>query len=390
MLRVIASDHRAPRDGFPAVAVTIAVALALPCLAGADVVVKQKTVSEGLGGFGNATVEGSLVVSGDKSRSEDHVTYTGRFKTLVGKKPSETVSITRLDKDLVWSLEPAQKEYSELTFAEMKAMMEKGSEEAQKATRAQDEGMTFTVDVKKTGVKQDVNGFACEQVVITCSGKPTDPKQAAEVQEIRMTMDQWLTQKAPGSTEMAAYHRKFAEKLGREVGMAPMADAARRMYGNGMKELATKLKDVEGFPIRSTFTIENVLSAENQAKLAEAHKEAESAQASAEQELAKAKAERAEQEKNEDAEDAKSAGASIAKGGFGGAVGGFLGKKANKAASKKAEAAAEARAKEMSESGGPSAGGPLFKSVTEVLSISTEAAPAGSFEIPAGYSPKKK
>ena len=35
-----------------------------------------KTVSEGLGGFGNASTEGTLVVSGDRSRSEDLVTYT--------------------------------------------------------------------------------------------------------------------------------------------------------------------------------------------------------------------------------------------------------------------------------------------------------------------------
>ena len=236
MLRVpagIASGHRAPRECFPAFAVTIAVALALPCLAGADVLVKQKTVSEGLGGFGNATVEGSLVVSGDESRSEDRVTYTGRFKTLAGSKPAETVSITRLDKDVVWSLDPAKKEYSELTFAEMKAMMEKGSEEMQKATRTQDDGMTFTVDVKKTGAKKDVNGFACEQVVITCSGKPTDPKQAAEIQQVRMTMDQWLMPKAPGGAEMAAYHKMFAEKLGREAGMAQMAEAARRCTATG-------------------------------------------------------------------------------------------------------------------------------------------------------------
>ncbi len=387
----IASEHRAPREWFPAL--TVAVALALPSLAGADVLVKQKTVSEGLGGFGNASTEGTLVVSGDRSRSEDLVTYTGRFKTLVGKKPSRNISITRLDKELIWRLDPDEKQYTELTFADMRAMMAKGSAQAsQKApgpAGPQDEGMTFSVDVKKTGVKQDVNGFPCEQVVITCTGKPTDPKQAEAVSEVRMTMDQWMTNKAPGQAEMADYHRKLAEKLGRDAGITQMAEAARTMHGNGMKELTGKLKDLEGVPIRSTFTIESVMSGEQQQHIADAQKDAAKARADAEQEMARAKAERAEQEKKEDAADAKSIGSSIGSGGgLGGALGGFLGKKASKAASKKASAAAEEKLATAART--PSAGGPTFKSVTEVLSISTDPAPAGSFEVPAGYTRQKK
>ena len=387
----IASDHRAPREWFPAL--TFAVALALPSLAGADVLVKQKTVSEGLGGFGNATTEGTLVVSGDRSRSDDLVTYTGRFKSLAGAKPKQNVSITRLDKELVWSLDSEKHEYTELTFAEMRAMMAKGAEQAsakaQGTSGPQDEGMTFSVDVKKTGVKQDVNGFLCEQVVITCSGKPTDPKQAEAVSEVRMTMDQWMTKKAPGQVEMASYQRAFAEKLGRDAGLAHMADAARAMYGNGIKELTGKLNDLEGFPIRSTFTIESVMSGEHAQMVADAQKDAEKAQADAESEKARAKTARAEQEKQEDTADAKSVGSSIASGGgLGGALGGFLGKKASKAAAKKASAAAEAQA--ASAAGTSSAGGPTFKSVTEVLSISTDEVPASSFEVPAGYSRQKK
>jgi len=392
MLRMpigIASNHRALREWFPAL--TVAVALALPCPAGADVLVKQKTITEGLGGFGNTSTQGTLIVSGDRSRNEDEVTYTGRMKTLVGSKPSHSVSITRLDKELVWNLDPAKQQYSELTFAEMRAIMEKGSQKGSEETRAaappQDEGMTFSVEVKKTGAKQDVNGFACEQVVIICTGKPTDPKQAEAISEIRMTMDQWMTLKAPGAAEMAGYHRKFAEKLGRDAGMAHMADAARSMYGNGIKELTGKLKDLEGFPIRSTFTIEGSMAGEHQQQLAAAQQDAAKAQADAEQEMARAKAERAEQEKQEDAADAKTLSGSVGSG-FGGALGGFLGKKASKAAAKKASAAAEAKA--TSADGAPSAGGPMFKSVTEVLSITTDAAPAGSFEVPAGYTQQQK
>jgi hypothetical protein len=39
---------------------------------------------------------------------------------------------------------------------------------------------------------------------------------------------------------------------------------------------------------------------------------------------------------------------------------------------------------------GTAAGGPLMKVVTEVISISTSSAPAGSFDVPAGYKLQKK
>jgi hypothetical protein len=38
---------------------------------------------------------------------------------------------------------------------------------------------------------------------------------------------------------------------------------------------------------------------------------------------------------------------------------------------------------------GAAAGGPLMKVVTEVISITTSPAPAGSFEVPAGYKLQK-
>src|SRR5207253_1829546 len=84
----IASGRRSPREWIP----TLVVALVLAAPATADVVVKQKIVSEGLSGFANGTVNSTMIFSGDKSRSEDEATYTGRFKTLAGKKPGTSIS----------------------------------------------------------------------------------------------------------------------------------------------------------------------------------------------------------------------------------------------------------------------------------------------------------
>ena len=380
-----ASGRRSPREWLPAVTL----ALLLASTAGADVVVKEKTVSEGLGGFGNGTSNRTLVVTGDKSRSEDEFTYTGRFKTFAGGGKARTsVAITRIDKEVIWNLEPEKKQYTEMSFAQMREAMRAGlakaDEESRKAQaqaqpEAKDAEMTFTVDVKRTGAKETINGFATEQVVVTCTGKPKNPEKGG-AGEIRMVMDQWLTKGAPGAAEMRAYYKRLADKLGIEAEMSGINAMARRMYGNGLKELGAKMKDLEGYPIRSTFTIEG--SPEGAAAQKQ---DAAAAQEKAKAERAKAKEAEATADRAEDVQDAKDIGSSAASGsgGLKGRLGGFLARKAARAAEKKAEEKAEKQSEEMSSSG--AAGGPLFKVVTEVTSISTSAAPAGSFDIPAGY-----
>jgi hypothetical protein len=372
------SGSRSPREWLP----VLILALLLASAASADVVIKEKSVSEGLGGFGNGTTNRTMIVAGDKSRSEDEVAYTGRFKSLAGGgKPRTSVAITRVDKEVIWNLDPEKKQYTELTFADMRKLMSAGQAEGEKPKDAE---MTFTVDVKRTGEKQDVNGFPAEHVIITTVGKPKNPEKGAENSELRMVMDEWLTKSAPGSNEMTAYYKLFAEKMGLDMESSGISSMAQRMYGNGMKEMAAKLKDLGGFPVRSTFTIEGPSGTAEARQQAAAGQEAQQAQAAAGHE--KEKEAEATEEKRQNAEDAANIG-SGGTSGLTGKIGGFLGRKAARAAQKKADKKAE----EMSASGsGAAAGGPLMKVITEVVSISTSAAPAGSFEVPAGYKLQKK
>jgi hypothetical protein len=346
-------------------------------------------VSEGLGGFGNGTTNRTMIVAGDKSRSEDEFTYTGRFKTLAGGgKPRTTIAITRIDKEVLWNLDPEKKQYTELTFAQLREQMEAGLAAADKSSKdaqPKDADMTFTADVKRTGARETVNGFAAEQVVLTVVGKPKHPEKGAESAEFRMVMDEWLTKNATGSGEMTAYYKLFAEKMGASMDMAGVNAMAQQMYGGAMKELAAKMKDLGGFPVRSTFTIEG------SSAMAEAQKQSAQARGKSAEELKaerqKEKEQAAAEEKRQDQEDAKDVASSAATGGsIKGRIGGFLGRKVAGAAQKKVEDKAEKKSEEMaSQDSGATAGGPLMKVVTDVVSISTAPAPAGSFDIPAGF-----
>jgi hypothetical protein len=374
------ASGRAPREWLPA----LLLALLLASTAAADVTIRETTVSEGLGGFGNGTTHRTMIVAGDVSRSEDEATYTGRFKTLAGGgKPRTSVSITRIDREVIWDLDPQKKTYTELTFAEMREMMAKGlarADDAGRDTGAKDAEMTFTVDVRRTGAKQDVNGFPAEQVVVTCVGRPKAADADAKDREVRFVMDLWLTKSAPGAKEMTEFGRRFAAKMGLDPQLSNIGGTVQQMYGGAMKELAAKMKDLDGYPVRSTFTIDGAAGPP-----AVSDEEAAARAAGREREKAQAEAD----EKAQDRQEAGDIGAAAASGeGVTGKLGGLLGRKLGGIAQRKTAEKVEKSAGEKASPG--AAGDHVLKVVTEVTSISTSPAPAGSFDVPAGYKLQKR
>lgn len=371
--------HRAPGGSSRTLLLAVAAACLLSAPAQADVTVQERTVSSGLGGFGNGTSTTTMVIAGDKSRSDEEYTYTGRMKTLVGGKPRKSSTIVRLDRGVIWDLDHAKKEYSELTFAEMSRMMSEGmaSMQAQMSdpqTRQamQNIEMSYKVDVQRTGRKETVNGFAAEQVIVTLVATPKDKSQpgAPGMGAYTMKMDQWLSTAVPGQAEVTSYYRQWAEKMGLDPQMQRMGRAMAGPYAAGFKQMAEKLKDLKGVPVRSTVTVDMDATA---GMSPEQKAEMQKAQADAEASRASAKQKRDEQDKRETGSDAA---ASAATGDVGGALGGFLARKLGKAAENKVE-------KSVASPGG-SGGGSAFTSTTDMLSVSTGAGGA-SFELPAGY-----
>lgn len=350
--------------------------LALAVSAHAAVVMQEKTVSNGLGGFGNGTSERTIVIAGDRSRTDESSTYTGRFKTIAGGgKPRASAEITRLDREVMWFLDPAKKQYSELTFAQMRELAAKGMADAQaemakpEARQAQQDVVTtYTVDVKRTGNKDTINGFAAEEFIVTVTATQKNKSNGQKVGSYTLAMDQWMSTAVPGQAEVQAYYKQFAVKMGLDPQVQRAAGAAMAMYGDAIREAAAKMKDMKGVPVRSTLTITlgDVLTPEQQEELA---KQQAAAQQTAAEEKKKKDAERDAAARNDAARDA-------AHGDVTGAVGGFLGRRLAKAAEKKANANAQANA------GTP--GGPSITVVTDLVSVTTGPTTA-SFDVPSDF-----
>jgi len=105
------------------------------------------------------------------------------------------VAIIRLDKEILYTLNPADKTYAEITFTEMQEVMKKagarmdsdmaGLQEKMKdmpqgqrdmmekmmAGRMPGKGKEATIDVKATGEKKVISGYACSKYVATQDGK---------------------------------------------------------------------------------------------------------------------------------------------------------------------------------------------------------------------------
>lgn len=372
--------HRKQRDDAPGlssrnVLLAVAVSLALAAPALADVTLKEKTVSSGLAGFGNGTSERTFVIAGDKSRSDDQFTYTGRFKTLAGGgKPRSSTEIVRLDREVVWSLDPQKKQYTEMTFAEMRALIEAGAADARAAmdepgnARAKDVETTYKVDVQRTGKKDKVNGFDAENVIVRITATARDTKEGGSG-SYTITLDQWLSAQVPGQAELTAFYRRYAEKMGFDPQARNQFAGLMAQYGDALKQAAEKLKDLKGYPVRSTVTLTlgAELTPEQRAQLEKSRAEAN----------AKRAEEKTKQEAKENDEAKAEAAGSLASGNVGGAIGGFLGRKLGKSAEKKAEASASSQG-----SGSGTPGG--FTSTTDLVSITTGAAGAG-FDVPSDF-----
>lgn len=170
--------------------------------------------------------------------------FAGSRMAVISK---DSVSVYDLEKETVTTILKEKREYSVMTFAEMREAMDKAMQKMQQATQKNDAEMTWTVKVEDGGESKNINGLDAKKFVVTVDGVTTDKKSGKAI-GTRMEMETWMAKGAPGSDEMNAFAIKMAEKLGagRASGMAPMVQA---QMGKGWYEAAKEFAKMEGFNV---------------------------------------------------------------------------------------------------------------------------------------------
>jgi len=197
--------------------------------------------------FGQGVYWESKVTGGPIKDKTDMMYYMPKMFKMVSS-PDDHIMIFRLDKETMYTLKPKEKTYSEITFAEMEAMMKKGKSkmdsrmaEMQKKMQSMPEeqrkmmekymgdkmpgmGKEAKLDVNKTREKKSVSGYTCTKYVITQDGKEF------------MTL--WTTKDVKDFEPMRKDFEAFSQRMS---SMNPMV-------GKGFMDVFRK---VEGFPIET-------------------------------------------------------------------------------------------------------------------------------------------
>jgi hypothetical protein len=336
-----------------------------------DVTIKRHATMDGMGGLLKSSITSTESYSGDMMANDSETKMENKLlKMFGGGKPIHTTHITRLDKELMWNIEHKDKKYTEMTFAEMRAMMDSlgtlmagGTDPmAQQQPAFDTSEVTFSepeFTVKRTGKTESIAGHNCEQAIMTMVSKGVN-RETGDTMVLDLTMDMMLAKNVPGADEATAFSVRMAQAMGFEMDGGAGQSMAKMlgMYGIDAEKVAEEAKKLEGFAMQTvmSFTIGGDAMA----------------QAQADQEKAKDEEASEEEAAKSEEESPSDASGMAAK-----ALGGLFGGKKDKKDKEEAEPA----------SGAPP--GAMLWMTTTVTGIESGAVPAASFEIPEGYKLKK-
>jgi hypothetical protein len=224
----------------------------------ADVLVREKTSSSGIMGMGASEGQSTVIVSGDKQQTEREMTIQGMPAGMGGDGPMVSVDIVRLDRDLIWHLDMSKKEYTEMTFEDMKQMMKGAKAEWSKhsGTDMKTEDIDFSVEVETPGAKKKINGFATERKILRITGEVPKAESGGTAGEFTITADMWVAEDVPGYEELRTFQKAFAKKMGIDPSMFQGGGGVAQMMGGSMGKLTEEMQKIEGYPILMEMTME--------------------------------------------------------------------------------------------------------------------------------------
>lgn len=256
-------------------------ACTLTCVASvalADVTVQQRIAVEGAGlmSAGNMSGTTKTAISGQRSRTDSDIQLQSRLvRMLAHRAVGPTAEIVSLDQDKIDRLDMTRKQYTETTFEEMKARLQKALDKSQDTQdRAQEnrkpmddskcEWLAPKADVKRTGEKTTIAGFEAQRLTIVAS-QPCKDKETGAICEVALALDEWLAPNFTAREEEEKFHRAYAQKMGLDLGSGrggpfgggDINQRAQSMFGrySGIwSEIAGKMKDVKGYPVKMSFS----------------------------------------------------------------------------------------------------------------------------------------
>ena len=190
------------------------------------------------------------------------VMVKGNRMTRISKDRSEIID---LDKGTLTEIDNIKKQYTIMTFEEMRQRMEAAMAKAksqqksaseQPANGAQDVSMKFNVHVKNTGATKDVAGLSATESILTMNMEATD-KKSGQSGNLAITNDMYLAPDIPGYEEVREFYKRYALKMGSIMGQSMNGAMSAQMMammqqpaaGQGMADMAKEMAKLRGVPV---------------------------------------------------------------------------------------------------------------------------------------------
>jgi hypothetical protein len=175
----------------------------------------------------------------------------------------DTSEIIDLDAGTITNIDNVKKQYTTMTFEQMRqqmdAMMAKAKAQQAKQPQApppsndaSNVDVKFTVKVRNTGASKDVAGLSAKESIMTMTMDATD-KQSGQTGSFAITNDMYLAPDIPGYEEVREFYKRFAVKMGTVMSGAintqMMAMMQQPAAGKGMADMVEEMSKLKGIPV---------------------------------------------------------------------------------------------------------------------------------------------
>jgi hypothetical protein len=225
--------------------------LVLTTTAVADVTRKHTMSSQFMGASEGTSTE---YYTADKQATESTTRWTSGFmKTMTGGKPAESGNIVRLDKQVVWSLNPKDKTYTEMTFQEFRDMLKKGmpqepGTENEVADSVTEDMYEWTVTRLEPAAPKVINGWNCKNMSVQAKG--VNKREASD--SVLIVLNTWNSTEVPGTQEIKDFSAQYLKALGLdELALTPGLFQAGMLYQKQLQAVIEASKDAPGEPVQS-------------------------------------------------------------------------------------------------------------------------------------------
>jgi hypothetical protein len=235
-------------------------------IAQADVTIEQKVTLSGNGMMSMMSSDGTVItmISGDRSRSDNRI--EPRSAMMKRLSPNmDTSSIVLLNEQKVLNLNPSDKTWSEVTFAQMREQMDEAmaqmkSMQGQGALPVAEDECTWSEPViksEKTGAKERFADIKADQHIITASQTCTVPDSGQQC-EMSWQMEYWNASRMPGDDEALEFQQAMAEAMGGDELMAlakTHSAGMLAMFKQGWEGVLEEFEGLRGYPVKTVMSM---------------------------------------------------------------------------------------------------------------------------------------